>query len=83
MRGRIQKYSNINYYYCPKKQKDWKQGKLKTEQKWVRGKIGEHGCDNVRSVNITLLDQFVCSKVRETLSNSVIIKYILMSTIAN
>ncbi len=81
MRGRIQKYSNINYYYCPKKQKDWKQGKLKTEQKWVRGKIGEHGCDNVRSVNITLLDQFVCSKVRETLSNSTQLKEIFKKEI--
>ena len=59
-----------NFYYCPKKQKQWKQGQLKSDQKWVRGKLGEHGCDNVRAVNIPLLDSFICTKVRETLSNS-------------
>ena len=30
----------------------------------------EHGCNNIRSVSIPLLDAFVITKVRETLSNS-------------
>ena len=49
---------------------DWKKGKLQDSQKWVRGKIDQHGCDNIRSVNIPLVDELVITKVRETLSNS-------------
>ena len=70
MRGRMISSKNENLYYCPKKEKDWKKRKLQTNQKWVRGKIGDHGCDNTKSVNIPLLDSFICTKVRETLSNS-------------
>ena len=70
MHERVNPKSNINFYYCPKKGKDWKKGKLEEIQKWFRGKIGEHGCDNIHSVNIPLLDSFVITKVRETLSNS-------------
>ncbi len=70
MHGKIKPKNRINLYYCPQKGKQWKEGKLKESQKWVRGKVGEHGCDNIRSVNIQLLDSFVCTKVTETLSNS-------------
>jgi DNA invertase Pin-like site-specific DNA recombinase/DNA-binding transcriptional MerR regulator len=70
MHGRIKEKKHEYFYYCPKKQKDWKKGNLSSNQKWVRGKIGEHGCDNVRSMNIHLLDSFVVTKVRETLANS-------------
>ena len=70
MHGRIRESNWVYQYYCPTKQKDWKKGKLQDNQKWVRGKVGEHGCDNTRSMNIHLLDDFVITKVRETLSNS-------------
>ena len=50
--------------------KDWKKGKLQEDQKWVRGKVGEHGCNNIRAVNIHLVDDFFVTKVRETLSDS-------------
>ena len=72
--GEIKPSVRRNVYYCPKKQKDWKKGKLSIEQKWVRGKVGEHGCDNTRSVNITNMDVFVVSKVQETLQNSSLLK---------
>jgi len=36
----------------------------------VKGKISEHGYDNIRAVNIHLLDDFIVTKVRETLSDS-------------
>ena len=77
MHGRV-KYRDDkisdNFYFCPKKQKQWKQGNLTEEQKWVRGKVGDHGCDNNRAVNIPLLENFVCMRVKETLSNSHLLK---------
>ena len=74
MHGKIKPKNWIATYFCPKKQKDWKKGKLQQDQKWVRGKVGEHGCDNIRSVNIHLLDDFIVTKVRETLSDSHLLK---------
>ena len=77
MHGRV-KYRDHkisdNFYFCPKKQKQWKQGNLTEEQRWVRGKVGDHGCDNNRAVNIPLLENFVCMRVKETLSNSHLLK---------
>ena len=77
MHGRV-KYRDDkisdNFYFCPKKQKQWKQGNLTEEQKWVRGKVGDQGCDNNRAVNIPLLENFVCMRVKETLSNSHLLK---------
>ena len=70
MHGKIKPKNRINQYYCPKKGKDWKKGKLQEDQKWVRGKVGEHGCNNIRAVNIHLVDDFFVTKVRETLSDS-------------
>ena len=72
--GEIKPTIRRNVYFCPKKQKDWKKGKLDENQKWVRGKVGEHGCDNTRSVNITNMDYFVITKVQETLQNSSVLK---------
>lgn len=74
MHGKIKLKYGMNYYFCPKKGKDWKKGKLQEEQKWVRGKIGEHGCDNTRSVNIRNMDNLVLTKVLETLKNSSLLK---------
>ena len=77
MHGRV-KYRDDkisdNFYFCPKKQKQWKQGNLTEKQNWVRGKVGNHGCDNNRAINISLLEKFVCTRVKETLSNSHLLK---------
>ena len=72
--GEIKPTIRRNVYFCPKKGKDWKKGELQENQKWVRGKVGKHGCDNTRSVNITNMDIFVISKVQETLKNSSLLK---------
>jgi len=72
--GEIKPTTRRNVYYCPKKGKDWKKGKLHDNQKWVRGKVGEHGCDNTRSVNITRMDALVITRVMETLQNSSLLK---------
>ena len=70
LHGRINQKQRVSYYFCPKKMKDWKKGKLQQNQKWVRGKVGEHGCDNIRATNIHLLDDFVVNTVRTTLADS-------------
>jgi hypothetical protein len=44
------------------------------DQKWKRGKVGEHGCTMVRSLNIPITDKFVWDLVVDTVSNSSMLK---------
>jgi len=74
MSGRIYEPAKNNFYYCPSKQRNWKNGVLPEGKKWKRGKVGQHGCTMVRSLNIPITDQFVWDTVIDTVSNSSILK---------
>ena len=74
MSGRIHDARNEQSYYCSKKTRNWKNGAISADQKWKRGKVGEHGCSMVRSLNIPITDKFVWDLVVETVSNSSILK---------
>ena len=74
MSGRIHDARNEKSYYCPQKTRNWKNGVLPADQKWKRGKVGEHGCSMVRSLNIPITDKFVWDLVVDTVSNSSILK---------
>ncbi len=72
--GRISTASRENLYYCPKKEKDWRNSAVADEMKWKHVRVGDYGCDMNRSLSIPLTDKFVCEKVLETISNSVLLK---------
>ena len=74
MSGRIRDSKNERHYFCPSKTRDWKKGALPEKTKWVRGKIGEHGCSMVRSLNIPITDKFVWETVIDAVSNSSTLK---------
>ena len=74
MSGRIYKPANNYLYFCPSKTRNWKKGALAEDKKWKRGKVGEHGCTMVRSLNIPITDKFVWNTVMDTISNSSILK---------
>ena len=74
MSGRISDTDNYNLYFCPSKQTNWRKGALPKDKKWKRGKVGEHGCSMVRSLNIPITDKFVWDLVIDTVSNSSILK---------
>ena len=74
MSGRIHELRNERVYFCPKKTRNWKNGVIPADQKWKRGKVGEHGCSMVRSLNIPITDKFVWDLVIDTVSNSSILK---------
>lgn len=66
MAGRIIESKNENFYYCPRKERNWVKKAPKKKEKWVRGK----GCDMVRSLNIPRTDKLVWDAVYKTVSNS-------------
>ncbi len=72
--GRTKPSKNEHLYYCPNKERNWKNGQIPPKQKWKRGRVGNHGCSMVRSLNIPLTDQFVWEKVLEVVSQSTILK---------
>ena len=72
--GRIKPSSYEYLYYCTNKTRNWKNGTLSDDVKWKRGKVGDYGCEMVRSLSITLTDKFVCDKVVETIKNSALLK---------
>ena len=74
MSGRIHPVRNQQNYYCPSKTRNWKKGVRPKNQKWKRGKVGSHGCNMVRSLNIPVTDKFVWDLVIDTVSKSSIIK---------
>ena len=74
MSGRIHDARNENLYFCPNKTRNWVKGARPKNQKWKRGKVGEYGCSMVRSLNITITDEFVWNTVMDTVSNSSILK---------
>ena len=74
MSGRIHSIRNHQTYFCSKKTTDWKKTALPEDKKWKRGKVGEHGCTMVRSLNIPITDGFVWDLVIDTVSNSSILK---------
>ena len=74
MSGRIHDARNEKIYFCPKKTRNWKNAAIPQDQKWKRGKVGEHGCDMNRSLNIPITDKFVWDLVMETVANSSTLK---------
>ena len=46
----------------------------KKEQKWKRGETGDYGCDNTKSVNIDLTNEFVWKNVKDIVAKSSILK---------
>ena len=74
MSGRIHDARNEQSYFCPKKTRNWKNGSIPADQKYQRGKVEEHGCSMVRSLNIPITDKFVWDLVIDTVSNSSILK---------
>ena len=72
--ARTREKRDERFYYCPCKMKNWKKGALSRDKKWKRGKVGEHGCTMVRSLNIPITDKFVWDTVIDTVSNSSILK---------
>ena len=74
MHGRIKEKKNEYLYYCPRKEKSWKQGNVNAGNKYKRGKVDGHGCDMVRSLSIPLADHFVWNRVLEVISKSSLLK---------
>jgi len=74
MSGRIHDARNEKIYFCPKKTRNWKNGAIPQDQKWKRGKVGDHGCDMHRSLNIPITDKFVWDTVMDTVSQSSTLK---------
>lgn len=74
MSGRIHDLRNQQIYFCPKKNRDWKKGEIPEEQKWERGKVGQHGCSMNRSLNIPVTDKYVWDVVVDTVSKSSTLK---------
>ena len=58
--GRKKPSKNENFYYCPKKERDWKNSPLAEEEKWKRGR----GCSMTRSLNIDATDELVWNTVK-------------------
>ena len=69
MRGRIHDARNERVYFCANKTRNWKNGAIPKDQKWKRGKVGNHGCGMTRSLNIPITDQFVWDLVMDTVAN--------------
>ena len=57
-------------YYCPKKERRWKQRKLDHAEKWVRG--GD--CTMTRSLHVNSADQLIWETVVRVLAESSILK---------
>ena len=72
--GRRKPSKNEHLYYCPNKERNWVKGTPPKRKKWTRGKVGNHGCSTIRSLNIPLTDAFVWNKVLELVSESSILK---------
>jgi DNA invertase Pin-like site-specific DNA recombinase len=89
MNGRTKPSKHEHYYFCSNKTRSWggKKGERPKDEKWVRGKVGDYGCDMTRSINIDIADEFVWKKVIQVVKNSSIIKEgfkqeVLQSTIS-
>ena len=76
MSGRTSPKKNEYLYYCPKKQRDWKKGTQKDDQKWVRGKTKEWGCAMTKSLSIPLTDAYIWLSVKDIVKDSSLLKEI-------
>ena len=74
MSGRIHPIRNQQNYYCPNKERNWKNGNIPDDEKWKRGQVGAHGCNMVRALNIPITDKFVWNLVIDTVSESSVLK---------
>jgi len=72
--GRIKESKNERLYYCPKKQRDWKQGTLPEEEKYLRGKTKSGGCGMTKSISIPRTDAFIWHYVKEVIHDSSLLK---------
>jgi hypothetical protein len=72
--GRIKEKKNERLYYCPSKERSWKQGNVNSKNRYKRGKNSGHGCDMTKSLSIPLTDHFVWTKVLEVISKSSLLK---------
>ena len=61
---------NENFYYCPKKERNWVTDAPKDGEKWVRGR----SCQMTKSLNIPITDELVWNNVIETVSQSNLMK---------
>lgn len=62
MAGRVIPSKNENFYYCPRKERNWVKSAPKGKDKWLRGK----GCSMVRSLNIAQTDKLILDTVQQT-----------------
>jgi DNA invertase Pin-like site-specific DNA recombinase len=60
--GRTNKAGHQNLYYCPYKERDWK-NRPETHKKWSR----ETGCSMKRSINIEKTNQLVWTEIKRAL----------------
>ena len=74
MSGRISERKKEYLYYCPKKQRDWKNATQKENQKYVSGKTEGWGCSMTKSLSIPLTDAFIWLSVKEIVKDSSYLK---------
>jgi DNA invertase Pin-like site-specific DNA recombinase len=74
MNARIHEIRNQRNYFCSAKTSGWKNATLPKDKRWVRGKVGSHGCNMTRSMNIPITDEFVWNTVVDTVANSSTLK---------
>ena len=74
MSGRIAPLRGEKHYFCANKTRMWKNGAIPENEKWKRGKVGDYGCNNTKSMNIDLTDEFVWKNVKDIISKSSILK---------
>ena len=74
MSGRIAPLRGERNYYCANKTRAWKNGVIPEDVKWKRGKVGDYGCNNTKSMNIDATDDFVWGEVKKIISKSSILK---------
>ena len=66
MGARFRENKNENYYYCPAKERKWKEGEIPKSEKWKRGRV----CAMTRSLNRPKTDELVWRQVVDAISKS-------------
>ena len=74
MSGRIHDIRNERKYFCPTKTRQWKIKKPSPDQHYKRGKVGNHGCNMNKSLNIPITDEFVWNRVQKVVEKSSTLK---------
>ena len=76
MSGRIKPLPRgiVQTYYCPKKEREWKNGAIPKDDKWKRGKVSGRGCGMNVALNIPITDGMVWELVMDVVSQSHMLK---------